>query len=101
MLIKNSGIPKTNGTVGDKVLILSTNKLSKIKQITSVLNITIEFDTKEESNKFKELLNYEYPKQKYTADSVSYQLYNGNEYSEKDLIIGSDNIREFKLKSIL
>lgn len=102
-MVKNNHIIEEKNA--DKALVLSTGEIFNIKTkyLTFKINISFPFEsdeTKDISDKI-EMEPYKIYDMEEKDESAMYILENGISYKEKELIVGSSNIREFKIKNLL
>lgn len=93
----------------DKAIVIETGEIFDIvshwltKKMTLSINLPDDMDSdiKEKFEKYVGEFEVKEEDPKVHKDGDHYILSNGKEYIGEDLIIGLDNIREYKLKNIL
>lgn len=86
----------------EKALVKETGQILEVESQYIVKHITVSFDFNIDESDLKELEGSTFIHgDDNKEEGTYYNLSDGNEYSEENLIIGLDNIREEKLKDIV
>jgi hypothetical protein len=91
----------------DQALIIKTGEILNIEQKIFMVNVSIDIESKS-YERIKEYLKFD-NEDKDISDKednieknhIYYRLSDGNTYREDEIIIGLDNIRNFKLETLL
>jgi hypothetical protein len=90
----------------DKAIVISTGEILEVKSFYKIMNLTIEFpeDLSWVSGSVQEFDRKIFVKSDKVETSKPgdyYILSDGKKYSGDELIVGLDNIREYKLKKLI
>jgi hypothetical protein len=83
-----------------KALIKNTGELLEVKSMYTQLSITIDFPSEIDiESKSLGTVEYQHDGSKLDYDNV--ELSDGNLYKKEELVIGIENIREYKIKNLI
>jgi hypothetical protein len=83
-----------------KALIKNTGELLEVKSMYTQLSITIDFPSEIDiESKSLGMVEYQHDCSKLDYDNV--ELSDGNLYKKEELVIGIENIREYKIKNLI
>jgi hypothetical protein len=100
--------------IGDKALVIKTGEILEVDQcyVTMTFDIELPDDFPEEAKKSlgewshqldipKDRLSKEFKDSNLSEDVSTYVLSDDKRYNQDELIVGIENIREYKLKNLL
>jgi len=88
----------------DKAIVIKTGEVLDVEGYFTVMNLTISLPIEISDDVFKQLESEVYLKSRNQDNPKPgdyYTLSDGNKYNDDELIVGLDNIREYKIKKII
>ena len=84
-----------------KALIKKTGKVGDITQSVKVMKLNFKFGTNSENSSDKKDEEWTYDSDVELKPNDGYYIINGHKFYEDEIVIGDDNIRDWKIKNII